>query len=138
MGGFYIGFDPSADSLTIGNLLAMSLIIRGARAGLDAVVLFGGGTGLIGDPSGKSVERSLLPIEEARKNVARHRELMTAIFERALTPDQTTSAGPCDARRTRSPVRCCCEPTAPSSARPRREPSGSRRIGPRRTSCTSS
>jgi tyrosyl-tRNA synthetase len=85
---FYVGFDPSADSLTIGNLLAMSLVIRGARAGLDAVVLLGGGTGLIGDPSGKSAERSLLSVEEARKNVARHRDLMTSIFERALTPEQ--------------------------------------------------
>jgi tyrosyl-tRNA synthetase len=83
-----VGFDPSADSLTIGNLLAMSLVIRGARAGLDAVVLLGGATGLIGDPSGKSAERSLLPVEEARKNVARHRDLMTSIFARALTPDQ--------------------------------------------------
>lgn len=49
----------------------------GARAGLDAIVLFGGGTGLIGDPSGKTVERSLLPIQEAKDNVARHQALMT-------------------------------------------------------------
>eukprot|EP01046_Picozoa_sp_COSAG06_P087082 COSAG06_NODE_33613_length_487_cov_0.783505_1_plen_85_part_10 len=49
---FYMGFDPSSESLTIGNLLAMVLVIRGARAGLNAVVLLGGGTGLIGDPSG--------------------------------------------------------------------------------------
>jgi tyrosyl-tRNA synthetase len=67
---FYVGFDPSADSLTIGNLLAMSLVIRGARAGLGAVVLLGGGTGLIGDPSGKSVERSLLPVEEAQTSAS--------------------------------------------------------------------
>lgn len=81
---FYIGFDPSAPSLTIGNLLPMTLIIRGALAGLEPVVLFGGGTGLIGDPSGKSVERSLLTVEEAKANVARHQGLMAPIFERAL------------------------------------------------------
>lgn len=85
---FYVGFDPTAGSLTIGNLLAMSLVIRGARAGLRAVVLLGGGTGLIGDPSGKNTERTLLLVEEARRNVAKHRDLMTAIFARALSPDQ--------------------------------------------------
>jgi tyrosyl-tRNA synthetase len=84
---FYIGFDPTAPSLTIGNLLPMTLIIRGARAGLGAVNLFGGGTGLIGDPSGKSAERSLLAVEEARANVARHRELMAGVYRRALGAD---------------------------------------------------
>lgn len=85
---FYVGFDPTAPSLTIGNLLAMSLVIRGARAGLGAVVLLGGGTGLIGDPSGKTAERTLLPAEQASDNVTRHRKLMTTIFKRALTPEQ--------------------------------------------------
>jgi tyrosyl-tRNA synthetase len=84
---FYIGFDPTAPSLTIGNFLPVSLIIRAARAGLEPVVLFGGGTGLIGDPSGKSTERALLPVDEARQNVARHRAAMSAIFERALDAD---------------------------------------------------
>jgi tyrosyl-tRNA synthetase len=81
---FYVGFDPTAPSLTVGNLLPMTLIIRGARAGLSAVNLFGGGTGLIGDPSGKSSERSLLTRQEAQANVARHRELMSAVYGRAL------------------------------------------------------
>lgn len=81
---FYIGFDPSADSLTIGNLVPMTLLARGVRAGLDAVVLFGGGTGLIGDPSGKSAERSLLPVEAAKQNVTRHQALMSTYFERAF------------------------------------------------------
>lgn len=85
---FYMGFDPSSESLTIGNLLAMVLVIRGARAGLQAVVLLGGGTGLIGDPSGKSEERTLLPVEEAEKNAASHKELMMSIFKRALNDDQ--------------------------------------------------
>lgn len=81
---FYIGFDPSAPSLTIGNLLPMTLIMRGARAGLEPVVLFGGGTGMIGDPSGKSAERSLLVADEVGQNVSRHQALMSGIFERAL------------------------------------------------------
>ncbi|MGH3817596.1 MAG: tyrosine--tRNA ligase [Pseudonocardiaceae bacterium] len=81
---FYIGFDPSAPSLTIGNLLPMTLLIRGARANLEPVVLFGGGTGMIGDPSGKSAERSLLTADEVKQNVARHQSLMSEIFQRAL------------------------------------------------------
>lgn len=81
---FYVGFDPSASSLTIGNLLPMTLVIRGARAGLDPVVLFGGGTGLIGDPSGKTAERSLLSVEEVGQNVVHHQALMSGIFGRTL------------------------------------------------------
>jgi tyrosyl-tRNA synthetase len=83
----YIGFDPTAASLTIGNLLPMTLLIRAARAGIAPVVLFGGGTGLIGDPSGKSVERSLLSPEDVAANVAGHQELMRGIFARAVEPD---------------------------------------------------
>lgn len=84
---FYIGFDPSAPSLTIGNLLPMTLIIRGALSGHQPVVLFGGGTGMIGDPSGKSAERSLLVGDEVERNVLRHQSLMRGIFERALHGD---------------------------------------------------
>ncbi|MBX6390277.1 MAG: tyrosine--tRNA ligase [Frankia sp.] len=84
----YIGFDPTAASLTIGNLLPITLLIRAARAGVGPVVLFGGGTGLIGDPSGKSVERALLAPEDVAANVARHQELMRGIFARALEPEQ--------------------------------------------------
>jgi tyrosyl-tRNA synthetase len=84
---FYIGFDPTAPSLTIGNLLAIMMVIRGIRAGLSAVVLLGGGTGLIGDPSGKSEERTLLSIDEAQANVERHRKLMNTIIERAVPKD---------------------------------------------------
>jgi tyrosyl-tRNA synthetase len=84
----YIGFDPTAPSLTIGNLLPIMLLIRAARAGVAAVALFGGGTGLIGDPSGKSVERSLLSAEDVRANVAHHREIIETIAGRALDADR--------------------------------------------------
>ncbi len=55
----YAGFDPTADSLTIGNLVPIMLLAHVKRAGHTPVVVMGGGTGLIGDPSGKSAERQL-------------------------------------------------------------------------------
>lgn len=57
----YCGFDPTADSLHIGNLLPLLGLQRFQRAGHRPIALAGGGTGLIGDPSGKSVERTLNP-----------------------------------------------------------------------------
>ncbi|MCL6478724.1 MAG: tyrosine--tRNA ligase [Peptococcaceae bacterium] len=59
----YCGFDPTADSLHIGNLLPLLGLQRFQRAGHRPIALAGGGTGLIGDPSGKSVERTLNPKE---------------------------------------------------------------------------
>src|SRR5881392_1569517 len=59
----YVGFDPTADSLTIGNLVPIMLLAHFQRAGHAPVVVMGGGTGLIGDPSGKSVERQLMSAE---------------------------------------------------------------------------
>ncbi len=59
----YCGFDPTADSLHIGNLLPLMGLVRFQRAGHRPIALAGGGTGLIGDPSGKTVERSLNPKE---------------------------------------------------------------------------
>ncbi len=55
----YIGFDPTADSLTIGNLVQIMVLAHFQRAGHTPIVLLGGATGLIGDPSGKSAERTL-------------------------------------------------------------------------------
>jgi len=55
----YIGFDPTAPSLHIGNLLVIMLLVQLQRHGHRPVALVGGGTGLIGDPSGKSNERPL-------------------------------------------------------------------------------
>lgn len=76
----YCGFDPTADSLTVGNLIAIQLLVHWQRAGHAPVVVMGGGTGLIGDPSGKDVERRLLSRDEIAANVASQRR----IFERLL------------------------------------------------------
>lgn len=64
----YCGFDPTADSLHIGSLLPILGLAHFQRAGHRPIVLVGGGTGLIGDPSGKADERTLLSKEIAEKN----------------------------------------------------------------------
>ena len=56
----YAGFDPTTDSLHIGNLIPIKLLMHFQRAGHRPIALMGGGTGLIGDPSGKDSERTLL------------------------------------------------------------------------------
>ena len=76
----YTGFDPTADSLTIGNFMGIKLLAHLQRAGHRPIVVSGGGTGLIGDPSGKSAERQLLSRELVEHNVSQQR----SIFERFL------------------------------------------------------
>lgn len=76
----YVGFDPTADSLTIGNFVPIKLLMHWQRAGHRPVAVLGGGTGLIGDPSGKSAERQLLSREAVERNVLGQRR----IFERLL------------------------------------------------------
>jgi len=66
----YIGFDPTADSLHIGHMVQVMLLVHFQRAGHVPVALVGGATGMIGDPSGKSEERNLLNEETLRKNEA--------------------------------------------------------------------
>jgi tyrosyl-tRNA synthetase len=66
----YCGFDPTADSLHIGSLLPIMALIHYQRAGHKPIVLVGGGTGLIGDPSGKTDERSLQTLEQVEANAA--------------------------------------------------------------------
>ena len=65
---FYIGFDPTADSLHVGHFMALCLMKRLQMAGNQPVVLLGGGTGYIGDPSGRSDMRSMLSPETIRHN----------------------------------------------------------------------
>ncbi|MBY0263159.1 MAG: tyrosine--tRNA ligase, partial [Phycisphaerales bacterium] len=78
-----VGFDPTADSLTIGNLVGIVALRRWQDAGHIPVVVMGGGTGLIGDPSGKSAERQLRTREEVNANV----EKQKTIFRRVLRFD---------------------------------------------------
>ena len=65
----YIGFDPTADSLHIGSLVQIILLMHLQRAGHKPIALIGGATGMIGDPSGKSNERNLLDEETLSKNI---------------------------------------------------------------------
>jgi tyrosyl-tRNA synthetase len=66
----YIGFDPTADSLHIGSLVPILLLVHFQKAGHKPLALVGGATGMVGDPSGKSEERNLLSEEVLQKNIA--------------------------------------------------------------------
>src|SRR5499433_2920613 len=66
----YIGFDPTASSLHVGTLLTIMGLARLQRFGHSPIAIVGGGTGMIGDPSGKTVERQLLTREQIDENVA--------------------------------------------------------------------
>jgi len=79
----YCGFDPTSTSLTIGNLVPINLLAHWQAAGHTPVVLMGGATGLIGDPSGKDAERQLRTKEEVEANV----EAIRPIFESLLDFD---------------------------------------------------
>ncbi|MFM8950692.1 MAG: tyrosine--tRNA ligase, partial [Bacteroidota bacterium] len=70
MASGYIGFDPTADSLHIGSLVQIMLLMHFQRAGHKPLALVGGATGMVGDPSGKSEERNLLDEKTLNHNVA--------------------------------------------------------------------
>jgi len=65
----YVGFDPTADSLHIGNLMPVMLLVHLQRSGHKPIVLVGGATGRVGDPSGKTEERQLLSVEAINHNL---------------------------------------------------------------------
>ena len=65
----YVGFDPTADSLHIGNLVPVMLLVHWQRAGHRPLALVGGATGMVGDPSGKSAERQFLDVEVINHNL---------------------------------------------------------------------
>src|SRR3954467_2018123 len=70
----YCGFDPSADSLHVGNLVPLFALRRFQLAGHHPIALAGGSTGSIGDPSGKTAERQLLTREVLSANIAHQKE----------------------------------------------------------------
>ncbi|MBI3081908.1 MAG: tyrosine--tRNA ligase [Gemmatimonadetes bacterium] len=78
----YVGFDPTAPSLQVGNLVPVVLLEQLRRAGGTPIVLMGGGTGLIGDPSGKQTERPLLDQDLLKQNLAAQERQF-----RSLLPD---------------------------------------------------
>ena len=77
----YVGFDPTANSLHVGSLMPVMALAWLQRLGGRPLVLIGGGTGMIGDPSGKRAERQLLPDEAIRANAAAIRAQLARFFE---------------------------------------------------------
>jgi tyrosyl-tRNA synthetase len=64
----YIGFDPTADSLGVGNMVQIMTLVHFQRAGHKPIALVGGATGMVGDPSGKSAERNLIITWKVKKH----------------------------------------------------------------------
>jgi tyrosyl-tRNA synthetase len=81
---FYVGFDPTAPSLQVGNLIQIITAIRLTNTlGLQPILLFGGATGMIGDPGGRSAERNLLPMEQVAQNVSLQTEQARSLWRSA-------------------------------------------------------
>lgn len=78
---FYIGFDPTADSLHVGSFVQIMVISHLQKAGHTPIVLFGGGTGLIGDPSGKTDMRKMLTKETVGHNIECFRQQMSRLID---------------------------------------------------------
>ncbi|HAE88747.1 MAG TPA: tyrosine--tRNA ligase [Clostridiales bacterium] len=77
---FYIGFDPTADSLHVGHYLAMMAMSHMQKAGHRPIVLIGGGTGMIGDPSGRTDMRNMLTAETVKHNCECFKKQMSRFF----------------------------------------------------------
>ncbi|MCH7573264.1 MAG: tyrosine--tRNA ligase, partial [Planctomycetes bacterium] len=77
----YCGFDPTADSLTIGNLIPIKMLMHFQQTGHKPIVLMGSGTGLIGDPSGKDDERQLLTEEQVEHNIACQKKIFEPLLD---------------------------------------------------------
>jgi tyrosyl-tRNA synthetase len=84
----YIGFDPTSDSLHIGSLVPIILLVHLEKAGHKPIALVGGATGMIGDPSGKSDERNLLDEHTLNNNVAGIKNVLSRFLD--LRKDKNT------------------------------------------------
>ena len=78
---FYIGFDPTADSLHVGHFMALLLMKRLQEAGNKPIALVGGGTGMIGDPSGRTDLRSMMTVEQIDHNCECFKKQMSRFIE---------------------------------------------------------
>ncbi len=78
---FYIGFDPTADSLHVGHFMALCFMKRLQMAGNKPIALIGGGTGMIGDPSGRSDMRQMMTVETVKHNCDRFKEQMSKFID---------------------------------------------------------
>lgn len=78
---FYIGFDPTADSLHVGHFLALMLMAHMQKAGHRPIVLMGGGTAMVGDPTGKTDMRKMLTKEEIEHNVSSIKKQMSRFID---------------------------------------------------------
>lgn len=78
---FYIGFDPTADSLHVGHFMALCLMKRLQMAGNKPIALLGGGTGMIGDPSGRSDMRQMMTVETIQHNCDCFKEQMSRFID---------------------------------------------------------
>ena len=78
---FYIGFDPTADSLHVGHFVQIMVMAHMQRAGHTPIALFGGGTGMVGDPSGKSDMRKMLTKETIDHNIACFKKQMSRLID---------------------------------------------------------
>ncbi len=85
----YCGFDPTADSLHIGSLMPIMALRHFQKAGHKPIIVMGGGTGMVGDPSGKSSERKLLDNDALKENIAG----MQKQFEKLLSFDDSKENG---------------------------------------------
>ena len=78
---FYIGFDPTADSLHVGHFIAMMFMAHMQRAGHRPIALIGGGTAMVGDPSGKTDMRKMLTKEDIQHNVDSIKKQMSRFID---------------------------------------------------------
>ena len=78
---FYIGFDPTADSLHVGHFVQIMVMSHMQKAGHIPIALFGGGTGMIGDPSGKSDMRKMLTRETINHNIECFKKQMSRLID---------------------------------------------------------
>lgn len=77
----YIGFDPTADSLGVGNMVQVMTLLHFQKAGHQPIALVGGATGMVGDPSGKSQERNLLSVDELNHNLSCQRKQLERFLD---------------------------------------------------------